>query len=85
MTDLSSELDSDFFGDISWYQESKETDEPQKSGSWPKKSESSVLLQLFHYFPYNENPTRALNTTSLKYYLPSIDAIDRRERIHMCI
>jgi hypothetical protein len=25
-----------------------------------------------------KNPTRALNTTSLKYWLPSTDAIDRR-------
>ena len=32
------------------------------------------------HFPYNENPTRALNTTSLKWCLPSIDAIDRREK-----
>jgi hypothetical protein len=23
-----------------------------------------------HHFPYNENPTRALNTISLKYCLP---------------
>ena len=34
---------------------------------------------------YNENPTRALNTTSLKCCLPSIDAIDRREKIHTWI
>ena len=31
-------------------------------------------------FPYNENPTRALNSTSLKYCLPSTDAIDMREK-----
>ena len=30
------------------------------------------------HFPYNENPTRALNTTSLKYCLSSTDAVDRR-------
>ena len=29
-----------------------------------KKSESNALLQPFHHFPCNENPTRALNTTS---------------------
>ena len=36
----------------------------------------------FRHFSYNENPTRALNTASLKCCLPSTDAIDRRERIH---
>ena len=45
-----------------------------------KKSESSSLLQSFHHFPYNENPTRALNTDSLKCCLASTDAIDRREK-----
>ena len=30
-----------------------------------------------HSFPYNENPTRALKTTSFKCCLPSTDAIDR--------
>ena len=34
---------------------------------------------------YNENPTRALNTTSLKCCLPSSDAIDRWEKIHTCV
>ena len=34
----------------------------------------------FCHFPYKENLTRALNTTSLKYWLPSTDAIDRREK-----
>ena len=29
---------------------------------------------------YNEYPTRALNPTSIKCYLPSTDAIDRREK-----
>jgi hypothetical protein len=28
-------------------------------------------------FPYHENLTRALNTTSLKFCLPSTDTIDR--------
>ena len=28
------------------------------------------------HFPYNENPTRALNTTSLKWCLSTTDAID---------
>jgi hypothetical protein len=36
----------------------------------------------FRHFPYNENPTRALYTTLLKYCFPSTDAIDRREKIH---
>jgi hypothetical protein len=36
----------------------------------------------FRHFSYNENPTRALNTASLKCCLPLIDAIDRREKIH---
>ena len=36
-------------------------------------------------FPYNENPTRAVNTTSLKCCLPSTDAIDRQEKIHACV
>ena len=30
-------------------------------------------------FSYNENPTRALNTASLKCCLPLTDSIDRRE------
>ena len=33
-----------------------------------------------HHFPYNENPTRALNSTPLKCFLPSTDAIDRYEK-----
>ena len=37
------------------------------------------------HFPYNENPTRALNTTSLKCCLPSTDAIKRRRKIHVCV
>ena len=32
--------------------------------------------------PYNENQTRALNTTLLNCCLPSTDAIDRPEKIH---
>jgi hypothetical protein len=39
----------------------------------------------FCHFPYNENPTRAINTTSLKCCLSSIDAIDRWKKIHTCI
>ena len=31
-------------------------------------------------FPYHENPTRALNTASLKCCLPSTVAIDRRKK-----
>jgi hypothetical protein len=38
------------------------------------------VTKSFHNFPYNENPTRALNTISLKFCLPSTDAIDRREQ-----
>ena len=52
----------------------------QESGFLPKKSESSELLQAFCHFPYNENLTRALNTNSLKWCLPSTDAIDRWEK-----
>ena len=29
------------------------------------------------HFPYNENPTRALNTTSLKCYFPETDTIQK--------
>ena len=36
------------------------------------------------HFPYNENPTRALNTTSLKF-LPSTEAIDRWGKIYTCL
>ena len=32
------------------------------------------------HFPYNEIPTRALNTALLKCHLPSTDAIDMREK-----
>ena len=34
----------------------------------------------FRHFPYNENPTTVLNNTSLECYLPSTDAIERREK-----
>ena len=37
------------------------------------------------HFPYNENPKRTLNIASLKRCLISIDAIDRREKIHTCV
>ena len=60
--------------------ESKEPGEPQESGFSPKKSESSARNVVFHHVPYNENPMRALNTTSLKCCLPSTDAIDRWEK-----
>ena len=33
--------------------------------------------QIVHHFPYNGNPTRSLNTTSLKCCLPSSDPNDR--------
>ena len=39
----------------------------------------------FWNFPYNENPTRALNIISLKCCLPSTDAIDSREKTHACV
>ena len=44
----------------------------------PKKSESSALLQSFHFFPCNENQMSTLNTL-LKCCLPSTDAIKRWE------
>ena len=45
------EFDSDFFGDISWYQESKEPGKPQESDFLKKKNcESSALLQSFYNF-----------------------------------
>ena len=31
----------------------------------------------FRHFPYNENPTRAINSSSLKCCLPSTNANDR--------
>ena len=36
----------------------------------------------FCSFPYNENPKRALNTTSLYCYLLPTDTIDRQKKIH---
>ena len=39
----------------------------------------------FCHFPYNENLTRALNTTSLKCYLPSTDAIHNLKEIYACV
>ena len=65
--------------------EEKEPSKPQESGLSPRKIESSLLLQLFRRFAYNESPTRALNTTSLKCCLPSTDVIDRQEKIHTCV
>ena len=37
-------------------------------------------IKSFPLFPYNENPTRALNTNSLKCCLSSTNAIDRRKK-----
>ena len=37
------------------------------------------------HFHYNENPMRALNTTSFKCCLPSADATDRREKFTICM
>ena len=54
-----------------------------KSGSLFMESSMDLVYgydpetKSFHHFPYNENPTRALNTTSLKCCLLSTDAIDR--------
>ena len=79
---LEQHTDSGFFGDISWYQESKEPGETQETGFSPRKSESSAFLQSLRHFPYNENLMRALNTISLKCCLPSTDAIDMQEKIH---
>ena len=53
-------------------------EETQESGFSSKKSESSALLYSFRHCPYNENPSRALNTTLLKCCLSSTDAIYRR-------
>ena len=50
-----------------------------------KKSELSAGNDMFRHFPCNENPTRALNTTSLKCCLPSTDAIDWREKVHVYV
>ena len=50
------------------------------SGYIAKKSQSSALLQSFRHFPYNENPTIALNTTSFKCSLPSTDSIEGRKK-----
>ena len=66
---------------ISWYQGSKEP-EPEESGFSTKKSESSVLLQLFCHFLYNENPIRALNTTCL---LAINWCYWQAGKIHICI
>ena len=44
----------------------------QKPGDF---NEASMNL---HYFSNNENPTRALNATTLKFDLPSTDAINWR-------
>jgi hypothetical protein len=39
----------------------------------------------FPHFPYKENPTRTLNTTSLKCCLSSTGAINRPEKIHASV
>ncbi|UYV85173.1 hypothetical protein LAZ67_X004806 [Cordylochernes scorpioides] len=55
------------------------------------KIDAVALLQLFHHFSYNENLTRALNTTSLICCFASTDAIDRQENslmrmnVHGCL
>ena len=55
------------------------------SGSLFVESSMSCEFWVYGYgpepviLPYNENPTRALKTTSLKCCLPSTDATDRRE------
>ena len=33
------------------------------------------------HFPYNENPTRALNITTIKWCYSSTDAIERQKKI----
>ena len=48
----------------------------------PQTQEAIERKAISFYLPYNENSMRALNTTSIKYCLPSTDAIDRREKIH---
>ena len=52
-------------------------------GSWVYGFEPET--KSFRQFTYNENPTRVVNTTALKCYLPSNDVIDRREKSrHAC-
>jgi hypothetical protein len=41
--------------------------------------------KLFRHFPYNENPTRAVNATSFKFCFLSIDSIDSRGKFHACV
>ena len=64
-------LDSDFLENslLPWYA-------PCDFWQFPKLKGPKV-----RYFPNNKNPTRALNTCSLKCCLPSTDAIDRQEKL----
>ena len=82
---LSFQWPLEFWGTARSRRKSKEPFEQQESGFSPKKSESSARNAMFRHFPYNENPTRTLNSTSLKCCLPSTDAIDRWEKIQTCI
>ena len=67
------------------YQDNKELGETQESGFSPKTSESSALLQSFGHFPCNENPTRTLNTTSLKCTCHQLTLLRGGEKIHACV
>ena len=49
-----------------------------ESPGWESEPESRNSPQPLHF--NNENPTRALNTTSLKCCLPSTDALNRQEK-----
>ena len=66
---------------------SREKLQPQESSFvkkvWIKCKECTGALS-FRHFLYNENPTKPLNTTSVKCCLPSTDVIDRQEKIHAC-
>ena len=51
----------------------------------PQTQEAIERKAISFHSPYNENPTWALNTTSLKCRFPSIDAIDRQKNSLMGI
>ena len=69
---LRDEVSQDMLAPTSWTPESLVTS-PGCTGTTRKPNSS-------RHFPYNENPTRALNTTSFKCCLLSTDDIDRREK-----
>ena len=56
-----------------------------KSGSLSWMYGYDPETKSFRNFPYNENPKRALKTSSHKCCLPSTDAINSREKIHISV